>query len=36
MGLRGGSIAATPLEDVVAKRKTLDPSLLALAEVLAQ
>jgi 6-phosphofructokinase 1 len=36
MGLRGGSIAATLLEDVVAKRKTLDPSLLALAEVLAQ
>lgn len=36
MGLRDGGIAATPLQDVVAHRKTLDPALIALAEVLAQ
>jgi 6-phosphofructokinase 1 len=36
MGLRDGSVAATPLADVATRRKSLDPSLLALAEVLAQ
>jgi 6-phosphofructokinase 1 len=36
MGLVGGSVTATPLADVVARRKPLDLGLLELARVLAQ
>lgn len=36
VGLIGGAIGATPLAEIVGKRKTLDPSLLNLAEVLAK
>lgn len=36
MGLRHGEIAAVPLAEVVATRKTLDPGLLDLAKVLAK
>jgi 6-phosphofructokinase 1 len=36
MGNLKGETAATPLEEVVANRKTLDPSLLELAQVLAR
>lgn len=36
MGLRHGEIAAVPLAEVVATRKTLDPGLLDLAKVLAR
>jgi 6-phosphofructokinase 1 len=36
MGMLKGEVAATPLSEVVGRRKTLDPNLLSLAEVLAQ
>jgi 6-phosphofructokinase 1 len=36
VGLIKGQIAATPLADIVGKRKELDLSLLKLADVLAQ
>lgn len=36
VGLRQGAIAATPLDAVVAQRKTLDPELIELARVLAR
>lgn len=36
VGVLGGELAATPLEEVVARRKPLDESLLALAGVLAR
>ena len=36
VGIRGGEIVATPHEEVVANKKTLDPYLLELAEVLAR
>jgi 6-phosphofructokinase 1 len=36
MGLLDGKIAATPLDEVVANRKSLDPSLLELAGILAK
>jgi hypothetical protein len=36
VGLLKGEIAATPLAEVVANRKSLDPRLLVLARVLAK
>jgi len=36
VGLIAGAIGSTPLAEIVGKRKTLDPSLLSLAEVLAK
>ena len=36
VGLLRGEIATTPLEEVVPNRKALEPSLLELAQVLAQ
>lgn len=36
VGLRDGDIAATPLDEVAARRKTLDPALIELAHILAQ
>jgi 6-phosphofructokinase 1 len=36
LGLRGSAIASTPLDEVVATRRTLDPRLLDLARVLAR
>jgi len=36
VGLIRGEIAATPLADIVGKRKALDPSLFNLASVLAR
>jgi len=36
VGLRGGEVSATPLAEVVGKRKPLDPEMLALAKVLAR
>jgi hypothetical protein len=36
VGLINGEIAATPLEEVVAKKKALDPELFQLARTLAK
>src|SRR5262245_35652963 len=36
VGLRGGEVVATPLADVVGKKRPLDPEMLALAKVLAR
>jgi hypothetical protein len=36
MGLRGGEIRPAPLEEVVTRKKALDPALIELAAVLAQ